>query len=62
MNREEHDIGVVVMKNNNLIVGVVLGILAAVGVGAAIVYVAMAQERKKKKGESVFPLIHSFIH
>lgn len=53
VNREEHDIGVVVMKNNNLIVGVVLGILAAVGVGAAIVYVAMAQERKKKKAALV---------
>uniref|UniRef100_A0A673FPP7 receptor protein-tyrosine kinase n=1 Tax=Sinocyclocheilus rhinocerous TaxID=307959 RepID=A0A673FPP7_9TELE len=49
VNGEEYDIGVVVTTNSNFIVGMVLCILAAIGVGAALAYVAMARERKKRK-------------
>ncbi|XP_026069214.1 macrophage-stimulating protein receptor-like isoform X1 [Carassius auratus] len=53
VNGEEYDIGLVVRTNNNFIVGMVLGILAAVGVGAALAYVAIARERKKKKSAAL---------
>ncbi|XP_067316269.1 macrophage-stimulating protein receptor isoform X2 [Pseudorasbora parva] len=49
VNGEEYDIGVVVATNSNFILAMVLGIIAAVGVGAALAYVAMAHERKRKK-------------
>ncbi|XP_051986945.1 macrophage-stimulating protein receptor [Xyrauchen texanus] len=49
VNGEVYDIGVVVIANNNAIVGIVLGIVSAVGLGAALAYLAMAQERKRKK-------------
>ncbi|XP_042614643.1 macrophage-stimulating protein receptor-like isoform X2 [Cyprinus carpio] len=49
VNGEEYDIGFVVTKNNNLIVGMVLGILAAAGMGAALACIAIARERKKRK-------------
>ncbi|KAK2889442.1 hypothetical protein Q8A67_014817 [Cirrhinus molitorella] len=49
VNGEEYNIGVVVTTNSNFIVGIVLGIVAALGVGAALAYVAMARERKKRK-------------
>uniref|UniRef100_A0A8C1G7V5 receptor protein-tyrosine kinase n=1 Tax=Cyprinus carpio TaxID=7962 RepID=A0A8C1G7V5_CYPCA len=49
VNGEEYNIGVVVTTNSNFIVGMVLGILAAIGVGAALAYVAMTRERKKRK-------------
>ncbi|RXN03813.1 macrophage-stimulating receptor-like isoform X1 [Labeo rohita] len=49
VNGEEYDIGVVVTTNSHFIVGMVLGILAAVGMGAALAYVFMARERKKRK-------------
>nr|XP_055069772.1 macrophage-stimulating protein receptor isoform X2 [Misgurnus anguillicaudatus] len=48
VNREEYYIGTVVFTNS-YVVGIVLGILAAVGVGAALAYVAMAQKNKRKK-------------
>lgn len=51
MNGDEYDIGVVVTTKNNFILGMVLGIIAAVCVGAALAYVAMAHERKRKKGK-----------
>lgn len=53
VNGEEYNIGVVVTTNSNFIVGMVLGILAAIGVGAALAYVAMTRERKKRKCECV---------
>ncbi|KAK7155634.1 hypothetical protein R3I93_010318 [Phoxinus phoxinus] len=49
VNGEEYYIGLVVITKNNFILGTVLGIIAAVGVGAALAYVAMAHERKRKK-------------
>ncbi|XP_016314091.1 macrophage-stimulating protein receptor-like isoform X2 [Sinocyclocheilus anshuiensis] len=53
VNGEEYDIGVVVTTNSNFIVGMVLCILAAIGVGAALAYVAMARERKKRKSAAL---------
>ncbi|TRY99778.1 hypothetical protein DNTS_033945 [Danionella cerebrum] len=53
VNGEEYDIGLVVMARNNFIVGIVLGILAAVGVGAAMASFGMAQVRKRKKAALV---------
>ncbi|XP_077054260.1 macrophage-stimulating protein receptor isoform X2 [Siphateles boraxobius] len=49
VNGEEYDIGVVVTIKNNFILGMVLGIIAAVGLGAALAYVGMSHERKRKK-------------
>ncbi|XP_051568448.1 macrophage-stimulating protein receptor-like isoform X1 [Myxocyprinus asiaticus] len=49
VNGEVYDIGLVVIANNNAIVGIVLGIIAAVALGAVLAYVAMAQEHKRKK-------------
>lgn len=51
VNGEEYDIGVVVTAKNNFILAMVLGIIAAVGLGAALAYFAMAHERKKKKSK-----------
>ncbi|XP_016301616.1 macrophage-stimulating protein receptor-like isoform X1 [Sinocyclocheilus anshuiensis] len=53
VNGEEYDIGLVVTTNNNFIVGMVLGILAAFGVGAALAFVAIARERKKRKSAAL---------
>lgn len=49
VNGEVYDIGMVVFTKNNYTVGIVLGILAAVGLGAALAYVVMAQKNKRKK-------------
>lgn len=51
VNGEEFDIGVVVTTKSNFILAMVLGIIAAVCLGAALAYVAMAHERKRKKGK-----------
>lgn len=51
VNGKEYDIGMVVTTKNNFILGMVLGIIAAVCVGAALAYVVMAQKRKRKKGK-----------
>lgn len=55
VNGEEYDIGVVVTTKNNYILGMVLGIIAAVGVGAFLAYIAMAHERNRKKGKCPGP-------
>lgn len=57
VNGEVYDIGMVVFTKNNYTVGIVLGILAAVGLGAALAYVVMTQKNKRKKGKS----IHFFL-
>ncbi|CAM4627323.1 unnamed protein product [Leuciscus chuanchicus] len=49
VNGEEYYIGMVVTTKNNFILGMVLGIIAAVGLGAALAYVVMAHKRKRKK-------------
>ncbi|XP_048054741.1 macrophage-stimulating protein receptor isoform X1 [Megalobrama amblycephala] len=49
VNGEEFDIGVVVTTESNFILGMVLGIIAAVCLGAGLAYGAMAHERKRKK-------------
>uniref|UniRef100_A0A671NUD8 receptor protein-tyrosine kinase n=1 Tax=Sinocyclocheilus anshuiensis TaxID=1608454 RepID=A0A671NUD8_9TELE len=62
VNGEEYDIGVVVTTNSNFIVGMVLCILAAIGVGAALAYVAMARERKKRKCKSALAQVRLSLH
>uniref|UniRef100_A0A8C1EKZ8 receptor protein-tyrosine kinase n=1 Tax=Cyprinus carpio carpio TaxID=630221 RepID=A0A8C1EKZ8_CYPCA len=62
VNGEEYNIGVVVTTNSNFIVGMVLGILAAIGVGAALAYVAMTRERKKRKCESALAQFRLSLH
>lgn len=52
VNGEEYDVGTVVYYNNNtVIVGIVLGIIAALVVGAGLALLVMIHIRKKKRGE-----------
>lgn len=54
MNGEAHDIGTVgIYKTNNTttIVGIVMGIVAALVVGAGLALAVMIYLRKKKRGE-----------
>ncbi|KAG7244429.1 hypothetical protein INR49_031171 [Caranx melampygus] len=52
VNMEEYDVGTVVYNNNNtVIVGIVLGIIAALVAGAGLALLAMMHIRKKKRAE-----------
>lgn len=46
----------VVRVSNHYMVGIVLGILAALVAGAVLAFVVMKHLRKKKKGELLFAL------
>lgn len=63
MNREDYDVGTVVYNktsHSTVIVGIVLGILAALVVGAGLALVVMKHLRDKKRGEKDLFLLLTF--
>lgn len=54
INGQVHNVGTVVRVSNHYMVGIVLGILAALVAGAVLAFVVMKHLRKKKKGELRF--------
>ena len=50
INGQVHNVGTVVRVSNHYMVGIVLGILAALVAGAVLAFVFMKHLRKKKKG------------
>lgn len=54
MNGEVYDVGRVAYSSSNRPVGIVLGILAALAVGAALAFAIMTHLRKRKKGEAMY--------
>uniref|UniRef100_A0A3B4GCW9 Macrophage stimulating 1 receptor n=1 Tax=Pundamilia nyererei TaxID=303518 RepID=A0A3B4GCW9_9CICH len=54
-NGQVHNVGTVVRVSNHYMVGIVLGILAALVAGAVLAFVVMKHLRKKKKGPVAFP-------
>lgn len=58
MNGEIYDVGrVAYSSSSNLSIGIVLGILAALALGAALAFAVMTHLRKKKKGEAKYLVI-----
>uniref|UniRef100_A0A8C9T4P9 receptor protein-tyrosine kinase n=1 Tax=Scleropages formosus TaxID=113540 RepID=A0A8C9T4P9_SCLFO len=53
VNGDVYDVGKVVITPHNGVIGIVLGILFALVVGALMTFLIMKQMRKKKKGESL---------
>ncbi|TNN67351.1 Macrophage-stimulating protein receptor [Liparis tanakae] len=53
INGQVHNVGTVVRVSNHYMVGIVLGILAALVAGAVLAFVAMKHLRKKKKASMV---------
>ncbi|XP_040059681.1 macrophage-stimulating protein receptor isoform X3 [Gasterosteus aculeatus] len=53
INGQVHDVGTVVRVSNHYMVGIVLGILAALVAGAVLAFVVMKHLRKKKKASMV---------
>lgn len=57
-----HNVGTVMRVTNHYMVGIVLGILAALVAGAVLAFVVMKHLRKKKKGELLLcSLLFSFL-
>lgn len=57
MNREVHHVGTVAFddsSNKSVIAGIVLGIIAALVLGAALALIVMNHLRKKRRGERLF--------
>lgn len=55
VNGQIYDVGrVAYSSSSNLPVGIVLGILAALAVGAALAFAVMSHLRKRKKGEAIY--------
>lgn len=50
INGQVHNVGTVLRVSNHYMVGVVMGILAALVAGAVLAFVVMKHLRKKKKG------------
>lgn len=50
INGQVHNVGTVIRVSNHYMVGIVLGILAALVAGAALAFAVMKHLRKKKKG------------
>lgn len=50
INGQVHNVGTVVRVNNHYMMGIALGILAALIAGAVLAFVVMKHLRKKKKG------------
>lgn len=62
INGQVHNVGTVVRVSNHYMVGIVLGILAALVAGAVLAFLVMKHLRKKKKGgplSSVWTLVGS---
>lgn len=60
VNHDVYDMGTVLFDdsfNNNAIAGIVLGIIAALVVGAALALIVMINLRKKKRGEKDFAIL-----
>lgn len=53
MNGEIYEVGRVIYSSSNLHVGIVLGILTALAVGAAFAFIVMTHLRKRKKGAAI---------
>lgn len=54
MNGKIYDVGrVAYSSSSNLSAGIVLGLFAALAVGAALAFTVMTHLRKKKKGETL---------
>ncbi|XP_051932720.1 macrophage-stimulating protein receptor isoform X2 [Hippocampus zosterae] len=53
INGQVHDVGTVIRVSNHYMVGIVLGILAALVAGAALAFAVMKHLRKKKKAATV---------
>ncbi|KAM4581933.1 macrophage-stimulating protein receptor isoform 2-T3 [Fundulus diaphanus] len=63
INGHVHNVGTVVRVNNHYMVGIVLGILAALVAGAVLAFVVMKHLRKKKKASLIEArLTHSATH
>lgn len=65
MNGEVHDVGTVVnddSSNKTVIAGIVLGIIAALVVGAGLALIVMMHLRKKKRGEKVQLFLYAFYY
>lgn len=61
INGQVHNVGTVVRVSNHYMVGIVLGILAALVAGAALAFAVMKHLRKKKKGELPCFVFHSIL-
>lgn len=59
VNGYTHNVGTVILVSNHYMVGIVLGILAALVTGAVLAFIVLKHLRKQKKGEhiSYLPLI-----
>lgn len=55
INGQVHNVGTVIRVSNHYMVGIVLGILAALVAGAVLAFVVMKHLRKKKKGRRFGP-------
>uniref|UniRef100_A0A8C9S4G1 Hepatocyte growth factor receptor n=1 Tax=Scleropages formosus TaxID=113540 RepID=A0A8C9S4G1_SCLFO len=63
VNGDVYDVGKVVITPHNGVIGIVLGILFALVVGALMTFLIMKQMRKKKKGESLSEMVeHRLSH
>lgn len=51
MNGYTHNVGTVILVSNHYMVGIVLGILAALVTGAVLAFIVLKNLRKQKKGE-----------
>ncbi|XP_061584010.1 macrophage-stimulating protein receptor [Cololabis saira] len=61
INGQVHNVGIVVKVNNHYMLGVSLGILAALVAGAVLAFVVMKHLRKKKKASMVEALAHGAL-
>lgn len=63
MNEKVYDVGTVAnddSNNNKVIAGIVLGIIAALVVGAGLALIVMIHLRKKKRGEKIQLFLDAF--
>lgn len=54
VNGEIYNVGRVAYSSSNLPVGIVLGILAALAVGAALAFAIMTHLHRRKKGGAIY--------
>ncbi len=63
VNEKVYDVGTVAnddSNNNKVIAGIVLGIIAALVVGAGLALIVMIHLRKKKRGEKIQLFLDAF--